>query len=249
MRSLILVLVISLAVASVLSKKAGAGKGGKEGKGGKGGKGEKGEKEEGNGLCLTKEHMMMMCSAGSSLGERTMAAKETCFGNAVAEERAKKGKGKGKKPKPNKPNKGKGKGKGKDKCPPVDDIEEWAMEKYAGEICVFQELGWMDSDMNEMEEVIQADIDTLPTDIADALKGDPYAECLAMAEKKMESMAKKYNCEGKYDEEEKARLDELFTGIAETECFMYVFKESCGSYVKKNLSTILGGLMPAAGRK
>ena len=25
-----------------------------------------------------------------------------------------------------------------------------------GEICVFQELGWMDSDMNEMEEVIQA---------------------------------------------------------------------------------------------
>ena len=61
-----------------------------------------------------------------------------------------------------------------------------------GEICVFQELGWMDSDMNEMEEVIQADIDTLPTDIADALKGDPYAECLAMAEKKMESMAKKY---------------------------------------------------------
>ena len=39
-----------------------------------------------------------------------------------------------------------------------------------GEICVFQELGWMDSDMNEMEEVIQADIDTLPTEIADTLK-------------------------------------------------------------------------------
>ena len=39
-----------------------------------------------------------------------------------------------------------------------------------GEICVFKELGWMDSDMNEMEEVIQADIDTLPTEIADTLK-------------------------------------------------------------------------------
>ena len=58
-----------------------------------------------------------------------------------------------------------------------------------------------------------------------------------------------FSCEGKYDEEEEARLDELFTGIAETECFMYVFKKSCGSYVKKNLSTILGGMMPAAGRK
>ena len=61
-----------------------------------------------------------------------------------------------------------------------------------GEICVFQELGWMDSDMNEMEEVIQADIDTLPTEIAEALKGDQYEECLAMAEEKMKSMDKKY---------------------------------------------------------
>merc|ERR1711954_495961 len=145
-----------------------------------------------------------MCKAGSSLGERTMAAMEACSDNAVAEERAKKGKGKGKKPKPNKPNRGNGKGKGKDKCPPVDDIEKWAMEKYAGEICVFQELGWMDSDMNEMEEVIQADIDTLPTEIAEALKGDQYEECLVKAEKKMKSMAKKYK-KCKYDKKEKAR--------------------------------------------
>ena len=61
-----------------------------------------------------------------------------------------------------------------------------------GEICVFQELGWMDGDMKEMEEVIQADIDTLPTEIAEALKGDQYEECLAMAEEKMKSMEKKY---------------------------------------------------------
>merc|ERR1719342_115047 len=144
--------------------------------------------------------------------------------------------------KPNKkPNKGKGKGKGKDKCPTVDDIEEWAMEEYAGEICVFQELGWMDSDMNEMEEVIQADIDTLPAEIAEALNGEPYEKCLAKAEKKIMSMAKKYK-KCKYNAEEKARLEELFTGIAETECFMGVFKQSCGSH-------ILGGMMPAAGRK
>merc|ERR1712002_217816 len=173
-----------------------------------------------------------------------MAAMETCFGNAVAEGRAKKGKGKGNKPKPNK-----GKGN-KPKCPKVDELEAKAMEEYAGEICMFQELGWMDSDMNEMEEVIQADIDTLPPKIAEALKGDPYAECLAMAEDKRKNMEKKYkHCEKKYDEEEKARLDELFTGIAETECFMHVFKKSCGSYVKENLSSILGGMVPAAGRK
>merc|ERR1712243_376378 len=45
---------------------------------------------------------MMICKAGTALGERTMAAMESCSDNAVAEERAKKGKGKGKKPKPNK---------------------------------------------------------------------------------------------------------------------------------------------------
>ena len=63
----------------------------------------------------------------------------------------------------------------------------------------------------------------------------------------------KYSCRcaKKYDEEEKERLVELFTGIAETECFMYVFKKSSGSYVKDNLSSILGGgmTMTAAGRK
>merc|ERR1712002_218782 len=155
---------------------------------------------------------MMICKAGTALGERTMAAMETCSDTTVAEGRARKGKGNGKKPKPNK-----AKGKGKDKCPSVDKLEAMAMEKYAGEICVFQELGWMDSDMNEMEEVIQADIDTLPLEIAEALKGDDFEQCLVMAEEKMKSMDKEYkHCEKKYSEEEKERLVELFTGIAET---------------------------------
>jgi len=61
-----------------------------------------------------------------------------------------------------------------------------------GEICVFKDLGWMDSDMNVMEEVIQADIDTLPTEIADALKGEQYEECLVMTEENKKTMDKKY---------------------------------------------------------
>merc|ERR1712168_1010738 len=206
--------------------------------------GRKRRKGGGKGLCLTEEQLtkIFLMKAGTSLGERTMTAIETCSSNAVAETRAKKGKGKGKgKGKPSKP-----------ECPSVKDLEEMAMEKYAGEICVFQELGWMDSDMNEMEEVILADIETLPDEIEEPLKGDEYEECLLFAEEKMKSMDKKYKkCVKKYNEEEKDRLAELFTGIAETECFMYVFKKSAGSYVKDNLSSILGGemTMTAAGRK
>jgi len=33
-----------------------------------------------------------------------------------------------------------------------------------------------------------------------------------------------------YKEAEKEKLVELFIGIAETECFMTVFKKFCGSY-------------------
>merc|ERR1719376_545630 len=134
----------------------------------------------------------------------------------------------------------------------MNEMEEMTIEKYAGEICVFQELGWMDSDMNEMEEVILADIETLPNEIKEPLKGDEYEECLLFAEEKMKSMDKKYKkCMKKYNEEEKEKLAALFTGIAETECFMYVFKKSAGSYVKDNISSILGGgmTMTAAGRK
>merc|ERR1719431_1148089 len=170
-----------------------------------------------------------------------MAAMETCSSNDMAETRAKKGNGKGK---------GKGKPSKPSKCPSVKKLEAMAMEKYAGEICVFQELGWMDSDMNEMKEVIQADIDTLPNEISEALKGDEYEECLVKAEEKMKSMDKKYEkCKDKYEEEEQARLKELFTGIAETECFKIVFKNSCGSYVKNKLSDIIEVGMTAAGRK
>ena len=171
MRSLILVLVVSLAVASVQAKKAKGGKGGKP------------AKKEPSGLCLSEEKMMMICHAGSALGEKANAAMEVCAANA--EERAKKGKGKGKAK-----GKGKGKGKGKSpKCPTVAEIMDMAGEEYAGEMCVFTELGWMDNDMNSDEELIQADIDTLPDEIAEALNGDEYDQCVTKAEEKMASMA------------------------------------------------------------
>merc|ERR1712106_206018 len=60
MRSLILVLVVSLAVASVQAKKAKGGKGGKPAKG------------EPSGLCLSEEKMMMICHAGSAWEKRLM---------------------------------------------------------------------------------------------------------------------------------------------------------------------------------
>merc|ERR1711915_602110 len=95
------------------------------------------------------------------------------------------------------------KGKKPTKCPKFDEIMQWAEEEYAGEVCMFIEMGWMDSDMNANEELIQADIDTLPADIADALNGEEYETCYNKAIKKMAKMTPK--CDSKYSEDEIAQ--------------------------------------------
>merc|ERR1712215_591247 len=67
--------------------------------------------------------------------------------------------------------KGKGKGKKPSKCPKPAEIMEYAAEKFAGEICFLQELGWLDSDMNSDDAKILGDINTLPNEISKALTG------------------------------------------------------------------------------
>ena len=59
--------------------------------------------------------------------------------------------------------KGKGKGKKPSKCPSVDDIVEEVAKEMSDEICIFQELGWMDADWNEDEAMYMADIASLPS--------------------------------------------------------------------------------------
>merc|ERR1711892_1114276 len=151
MRSLIVVCLVTLAIVSVQAKK-GKGKGGKPGK------------TESSGLCLSERNLMVICHAGSDLGEKANAALEVCS-NGNAETRAKKPKGKGK----GKPS----------KCPAVGTVVDAAKEMYAGEICVFKELGWLGSDMTTDNELIKADIETLPPKISEALKGDKFDKCVA----------------------------------------------------------------------
>merc|ERR1712243_37733 len=111
-----------------------------------------------------------------------------------------------------------------------------------------QTWGWLDNDFNTNDELIETDIDTLPSEIAESLKGEEYDECVVEAEKKMEKMAKKKMKKCTYSEEDIAKLDDLGTGIAHTECFKYIFKKSCKSYLKNSLADALGGIMTAAGK-
>ena len=60
-----------------------------------------------------------------------------------------------------------------------------------GEMCVFTELGWIDSDYVSDDALILEDINTLPTEIAEALNSDEYDQCVEEAEAKMMKMMKK----------------------------------------------------------
>merc|ERR1719431_1196730 len=106
------------------------------------GKPSKGEKEPKSGFCMSEEEMMMFCHAGSALGEKANAAIETCA--AAVDMR-----------------------KGKGKCPTHEELMEMAAGEYAGEMCVFTELGWIDSDYVSDDALILEDINTLPTEIAE----------------------------------------------------------------------------------
>ena len=52
-------------------------------------------------------------------------------------------------------------------------------------MCVFTELGWLDSDFVSDDALIQADIETLPTEIAEALSGDEYDQCVEKVEQEI----------------------------------------------------------------
>merc|ERR1712106_543125 len=130
------------------------------------------------------------------MGEKANAALEVCSSDN-AETRAKKPKGKGK----GKPS----------KCPAVATVVDAAKEMYAGEICVFKELGWLDN------ELIKADIETLPPKISEALKGDKFDKCVSKAKKKMMNLAKQ--CQSSYTEQEISQLKRLGNAVAHTECF------------------------------
>jgi len=218
MRFLVLLLVVSFTIAAA---KKGKGKGKSGGKGSK----------VGSCLPMAEETMLKICGDGTELSDRAAAAWQTCGGETpqtrssgrtldIMEMRAKRPKGKGK-------------GKNPSKCPKPAEIMDYAADKYAGEICFFQELGWLDNDMNSDDAKILKDINTLPRLISEALTGDGYTACVAKLEKKIIEMGKK--CSDKYTENEKDQLVEMINAVAHTECFDTIFNKSCMKYISNSV--------------
>merc|ERR1711963_878855 len=175
------------------------------------------DSETRSGLCKEDEEVMYWCTVGTPLGEKLSAAMMTCSGAEEAEGRKK---GNGKKCKKGKKCKGKGKGKGK-KCLTVEEVEAWFMEEFAGELCVFSELGWLDEAGNYDNVTAEADLMTLPSNVSAAVSEDKKVK------KCVES--------GKYTEEDLGKLQELAKATAGMKCFVNMFQKSCNNFVGEQI--------------
>jgi len=210
-----------------------------------------------DGLCMDPEMIIKMCVMGTPLGQKMCDAKKKCkkpmkpmkpelemcskpkpTGRMfeVIESRKKKP---GKKPKPSKK---------PTKCPSVDDIIAGIAEEMSEEICVFQELGWIDDKWNHDDARYMADIATLPPKVTAALDEDEdFAKCYEEVEcemnKKMEKDKDMKKCMKKMSKEDLAKLNEVGEFMAGTICFKKQLMKACTCQVKSTMMKKLQMLM------
>ena len=183
------------------------------------------------GMCLDPMETVKLCTAGTDMGLKMAEAAITCKDYDVTTMRKKKPiKGKGKKPK----------GKNKPmKCPGIVDIEMWFLEAHTMPLCMFSEVGWMDDEMNEIKEVIGADIAQLPGNLTMILSEESLDKCamemLDKAEDCPKAQAAMKACGDKYDEEENKRIMDVFYATAHIECFLQKLHKGCAGAVKEKI--------------
>merc|ERR1712025_985468 len=142
----------------------------------------------------------------------------------------------------------KGKGKKPSKCPSIEDIAEEVAKEMSDEICIFQELGWMDADWNEDEAMYMADIASLPSNVSAALDSDDdfeecYMEVEACMNEKFNKDKKMKACYKKMSDEDKAKLEEIGEFIAGTVCFKKNFMKACTGEVKSKMAQKMEEMM------
>merc|ERR1712076_212362 len=76
-------------------------------------------------------------------------------------------------------------------CPTMEEIKAKGMEKMKTEVCVMKAIGWIDTQGNEMKEVVAADMSEFPAGVVEAVKESNVKACSEkMTARKMEEMMK-----------------------------------------------------------
>merc|ERR1712055_753506 len=113
------------------------------------------------GLYFDQNEVNMACTAGTPLGVKIAQASAACMEASTEEEfevvteivanRRRKCRGR------------RCKGKGKKKCPSVGDVKEKMETEMEGDLCILSQLGWIDAEGQAIEDVMTADLMTLPS--------------------------------------------------------------------------------------
>merc|ERR1711892_796277 len=202
---------------------------------------EEGRNEDG-GLHFDAKEVAMACTAGTPIGAKLANAFATCLGasgtddveiategttlptttgSIVVNRRRKPCRGR------------KCRGKGKKRCPGVEDIKEKIGADMEDDLCILNQLGWIDSEGEAVEEVMTADLMTLPTDVSAKLSEDKIGSC---ADKMVSKMSKKHRrCAKMYSADDMAQLSELGLKVASYKCFQKQFAKSCQAFVRKEI--------------
>merc|ERR1719150_287641 len=131
---------------------------------------------------------------------------------------------------------GRKKGNGK-KCITVEEVEAWFMEEFAGELCVFSELGWLDDAGNYDNVTAEADLMTLPSNVSAAVSQENMEQCMGKVLQEMSEDKKVKKCveSGKYTEEDLGKLQELAKATAGMKCFVNMFQKNCNTFVGEQI--------------
>jgi len=135
----------------------------------------------------------------------------------------------------------------KEKCPTVEEVWEKVQEEMGDELCVFQQIGWLDESYEFDNATAVADIASLPQEVSMALDENDMGECVESVMEYMGEDKKMAKCWDKYSEEDQEALMGMGYLTASVKCFLDGFMDACGEHVKAELMNAY--FSQAAGRR
>ena len=172
--------------------------------------------KEPEGICLDAMTLHTMCISGTNLEGKMQGALQQCFMNPGAAAQSR-----GRRP-----------GSGKGGCPSFASLKAMMSEKMTESDCLYQSIGWLDENGNDVNATISADIASLDPALGSQLSPEIVGECVMNELTTMAQDPKYVKCAEKYNEEQTQILGDIASKMATFECFSKTFDKACKSFIQ-----------------
>ena len=100
-------------------------------------------------------------------------------------------------------------------------------------------MGWLDQNGTLVNQVVDADIMSLPQNVSAQLSEDDLAQCTTDLLSEMATDPMFARCADKYTEEEMAQLQEVGTMVAGFKCFHKMFNQACADFLRNQINELV----------